>query len=240
MKDSNFPVRINKYLKDKGIASRRKADDLILNGEVTINDEAAQIGQKVFLGDEVAVSDRALEESQNKIYLLVNKPVGIVSHNPLPGQKEVLDLLPQNMRGKGLAVLGRLDRASRGLMLLSNDGTIVDKLLNPRSKHEKEYIVEVDKPLRHFFLKRMREGIHLSGGITSKQAEVEKINDTTFKIVLTEGKKHQIRRMADAFGFAVRDLKRIRIATLTLGKLKEGDHKILKGKELEKFRNALE
>ncbi len=239
MKNNDFPVRINKYLKDLGIASRRQADDLILRGEVTINGARAQIGQQVNEGDEVAVSNRALKKIKKRLYVVLNKPAGYVSHNPGPGQKEALELLPKDLRNQKLAVLGRLDRASRGLLFFSNDGLIVDKLLNPKFRHEKEYIVRVEKPITNFFLKRMREGVHLQGGITSRKTKVEKIDETTFNIILTEGKKHQIRRMTDALGYAVRDLVRIRIGTIKLGDLREGDHRIIEGNELEEFLNSL-
>lgn len=240
MKNYDFPVRINKYLKDIGVASRRQADELIARGEVTINGRVAQIGQQVNEHDEVAVSNKALKRTKERLYVVLNKPVGYVSHNPGPGQKEALELLPKKLRDQKLAVLGRLDRASRGLLLFSNDGLIVDKLLNPRSRHEKEYVVRVEKPITNFFLKRMREGVHLQGGITSRKTKVEKIDETTFNIILTEGKKHQIRRMTDALGFAVRDLERVRIGTLMLDNLKEGEHRVLTGGELETFLTSLQ
>jgi 23S rRNA pseudouridine2604 synthase len=239
MNKADFPVRINKYLKDIGVASRRKADEIIERGHVTINGKKATLGALVYENDEVAVESTFLKNMSERLYVLFNKPVGIVSHNPIPGQKEVSDLLPNHLKNKGLAVLGRLDRASRGLMLLSNDGLIVDKLLNPRYKHEKEYIVELDKPVTNFFIKRMKEGVHLQGGLTSKKAKVEKIDDTTIKIILTEGKKHQIRRMADSLNFAVRDLKRVRIGSLILGNLKEGEFKVLEKEEKATFLDSL-
>jgi 23S rRNA pseudouridine2604 synthase len=124
-------------------------------------------------------------------------------------------------------------------MLLSNDGLIVDKLLNPNSRHEKEYIVEVDKPISNFFIKRMSEGVHLQGGLTSRKAKVEPINETTIRIILTEGKKHQIRRMTDSLNYAVRDLGRIRIGTLSLGNLKDGECRALTGAELDRFLSSL-
>lgn len=232
-------MRINKYLKDLGIASRRKSDELIERGMVTINGKVATLGASVNEGDEVAVDSRALEHASERLYVLFNKPVGVVSHNPIPGQKQVTDLLPKHLKNKGLAVLGRLDRASHGLMLLSNDGLIVDKLLNPHFRHEKEYIVKLDKPVTSFFLKRMAGGVHLQGGLTSRKAKAEKIDETTARITLTEGKKHQIRRMTDSLGYAVRDLQRIRIGTLTLGNLKPGEARVLEGSELDRFLSSL-
>lgn len=239
MKKSDFPVRINKHLKDLGVASRRKADEIIERGHVTINGKVAKLGQVVEEGDEVAVDSRLLATMEDRLYVLFNKPVGIVSHNPIPGQKEVADLLPKNLQNKNLAVIGRLDRASHGLMLLSNDGLIVDKLLNPKSHHEKEYIVEVDKPVSNFFIKRMSEGVHLQGGLTSRKAKVESINETTIRIILTEGKKHQIRRMTDSLNYAVRDLKRIRIGVLSIGNLKEGECRVLTEQERDRFLASL-
>lgn len=239
MKETGFPVRINKYLKDIGVSSRRKADELIEGGKVTINGRVAKLGEMVQATDEVAIDSATLKQLEKRLYLIFNKPIGIVSHNPFPGQKEVLDLLPKELQGKRLAVLGRLDRASRGLMLLSNDGRIVDKLLNPKTHHEKEYLVEVNKPITNFFLKRMAGGVHLQGGITSRKAHVEQTGEYTIRIVLTEGKKHQIRRMTDSLGYAVRDLQRVRIGTLNLGNLKEGAYKVLEGDELERFLSSL-
>ncbi|MEX0933472.1 MAG: pseudouridine synthase [Candidatus Paceibacterota bacterium] len=239
MKKSDFPVRINKYLKDIGVASRRKADEMIERGHVAINGKTAQLGELVQEGDEVAVDSRSLTAMEERLYVLCNKPVGVVSHNPIPGQKEVADLLPKQLQNKNLAVVGRLDRASHGLMLLSNDGLIVDKLLNPSAHHEKEYIVEVDKPVSNFFIKRMSQGVHLQGGLTSRKAKVETMNETTIRIILTEGKKHQIRRMTDSLNYAVRDLKRIRIGTLTLGNLKEGECRVLMGAERDRFLSSL-
>jgi 23S rRNA pseudouridine2604 synthase len=235
MNKSDFPVRINKYLKDIGIASRRRADEIIKDGHVTINGKKATLGAIVQENDEVAVDSSLLKNMNEYLYVLFNKPIGVVSHSPISGQKAVADLLPNNLKNKGLAVLGRLDKASHGLMLLSNDGLIVDKLLNPRHKHEKEYVVELNKPVTNFFLKRMREGVHLQGGLTSRKAKIETRNETTVRIILTEGKKHQIRRMTDSLGFAVKDLKRVRIGKLTLGNLKEGEFKILEGKEKADF-----
>lgn len=239
MKKSDFPVRINKYLKDLGVASRRKADEIIERGLVTINGKVAKLGEVVQEEDEVAVDSRLLATMEKRLYVLFNKPIGIVSHNPIPGQKEVADLLPKQLQNKNLAVIGRLDRASRGLMLLSNDGLIVDKLLNPKSHHEKEYVVEVDKPISNFFIKRMSEGVHLQGGLTSRKAKVEPISDTAIRIILTEGKKHQIRRMTDSLNYAVRDLRRVRIGNLTLGNLKEGESRVLSGPELDRFLSSL-
>ncbi|MEX0910081.1 MAG: pseudouridine synthase [Candidatus Paceibacterota bacterium] len=239
MNKSDFPVRINKYLKDMGVASRRKADEIVRRGHVTINGKTATLGELVHENDEVAVDSVFLKNMSERLYVLFNKPIGIVSHNPISGQKEVADLLPDHLKNKELAVLGRLDRASHGLMLLSNNGLIVDKLLNPKSHHEKEYVVELDKPVTNFFLKRMKEGVHLQGGLTSRKTKVETISDTTIRITLTEGKKHQIRRMTDSLSFAVRDLKRIRIGSLTLGNLKEGEFRVLEGQEKADFLSSL-
>jgi len=226
-----YPIRINRYLFLKGYCSRRKADKFIESGRVKINGKKAVLGDKVNKSDKVDVDDIIKKDVANYVYIAFYKPKGIVSHNPQRGEKGIKDIFKWEVP---LSPLGRLDKASEGLMLLSNDGRIVDKLLNPKYAHEKEYIVEVDKKITGLFLKKMETGVQIERYKT-KPAKITRINPQMFNIILTEGKKHQIRRMCAALGYQVQNLKRIRIANIKLGNLKTQENRIIKGKELEEF-----
>jgi len=230
------PVRINRYLFLKGYCSRRKADKFIENKLEKINGRVAVLGDKVKKGDRVDVAKIVKEESKKYVYVAYYKPRGIVSHNPQVGEKGIEDIFKW---GVTLYPLGRLDKASEGLMLLSNDGRIVDRLLNPKYAHEKEYVVKVDKKTTGLFLKKMESGVMIEKHKT-KPAKVKRISTDTFRIILTEGKKHQIRRMCAALGYQVQDLKRIRIANIKLGTLKPEQHRVVKGKELEILLGSLD
>jgi 23S rRNA pseudouridine2604 synthase len=228
----NFPIRINKYLADKEICSRREADKLIEEGKVTINGKKASLGEMVNESDEVNVEGTLKE----LVYIAYNKPAGIVTNCPQEGEKEIADVLKLNYK---VFPVGRLDKESRGLILLSNDGRITDKLLNPHNYHEKEYEVEVDHPLKENDLKQLRQGITLEGGFITKKCEIRQIDDYSFSIILTEGKNRQIRRMCLALGFVVVDLNRIRIMNIKLESMPEGHYKILSGEILEELLEEL-
>lgn len=233
-----YPLRLNRYLYLQKICSRREADRLIEAGEVYINGTRANLGQKVEQGDKVTLSTRAQKKTTQakKYYVAFNKPQGVVSHNPQHGEKEAADFL-RDIPAR-LAPLGRLDKASHGLMLLSNDNTIVDKLLNPKYEHEKEYVVTVDKRIDKHFLQAMQQGVNIEG-YTTKSTRIDKINPRTFRLVLTEGKKHQIRRMTAALGYQVQDLRRERIQNIRLGNLKSGQYHFIEGKELLDFMRSI-
>lgn len=239
MKNSNikidYPVRINRCLYLMGYCSRRKADIFIKNGLVFINSKKAKLTDRVFAEDKVGVGSRVNNEKNNYIYIAYNKPVGIVSHNPQKGEQ---DALSQIKLGVKLSPLGRLDKASSGLMIFSNDGRIVDKLLNPIYSHEKEYAVSVDKRISKDFIKKMEQGVKIENYKT-KPAKIKKISPRSFNIILTEGKKHQIRRMCAALGYQVQSIKRLRIQNIKLGNLKLGSHKNLDGSELKVFLSQL-
>jgi 23S rRNA pseudouridine2604 synthase len=220
-----FPIRINRYLFLKGYCSRRQADKMISAGEVMINGVPAELGTKVKEHDKVEVSKRVQELPKNYEYYLFNKPQGVVSHNPQHGEKSVEDFFP-NSETKKLAPVGRLDKDSTGLMFITNDGRIIDKMLNPRYDHEKEYYVKVDKPLKESFARKMSSGVDIEG-YTTKPAKVEASGNRSFTITLTEGKKHQIRRMCAALGYQVRDLRRKRIMHLTLDGIRPGQFRPL-------------
>ncbi len=215
-----YPIRINRYLYLKNICSRRKADELIEKGHIKVNGKKAVLGQKINSGDNVEVDNTVKQIAQNYEYYVFNKPVGVVSHNPQNNEKAVEDFF-KNIKYKKLSPVGRLDKDSEGLMLLTNDGRIIDKMLNPKYEHEKEYIVKVDKDLKESFARKMSKGVKIEGYIT-KPSKCIVIGPRSFRIILTEGKKHQIRRMTVALGYQVKQLKRTRIMNLRLNNLPKG------------------
>jgi len=160
-----YPIRINRYLYLKNICSRRKADELIEKGHIKVNGKKAVLGQKINSGDNVEVDNTVKQIAQNYEYYVFNKPVGVVSHNPQNNEKAVEDFF-KNIKYKKLSPVGRLDKDSEGLMLLTNDGRIIDKMLNPKYEHEKEYIVKVDKDLKESFARKMSKGVKIEGYIT--------------------------------------------------------------------------
>ena len=191
------------------------------------------------MGDKVKEKDKVTVEGNSKklVYLAFNKPRGIITHSPQNGEKEIKDVLKVPKR---VVPVGRLDKNSSGLIILTNDGRLTDKLLNPEYNHEKEYIIKVAKPIENNFLKRMAEGVKLDDGYVTKKCSVQKISAERFSITLTEGKKHQIRRMCDAFGYGVVDLERRRIMNIKLNSLQPGDYRELKGYELKELLKSLE
>ena len=231
MEEIKYPVRINKYLAFKKYASRREADELIRRKVVKINGRIAKLGDKVYESDKVEAGKLTLERLERLAYFAYNKPRGIVTHTPEEDQKSIRDAV--NV-GVPVFPLGRLDRASRGLIILTNDGRITDRLLNPKFEHEKEYVVKVNKPLEKHFLRHLASGIEIEGYKT-KPAKVKQLHENIFSIAITEGKKHQLRRMCAAFGYGVVDLQRVRIMNIKLKNLKEGEFRQLKEEELSKF-----
>jgi 23S rRNA pseudouridine2604 synthase len=230
-----YPMRLNRYLALNGYCTRREADGLIESGQVTVNDKIAKVGMKVVETDEIKVSKKAKNLSKQYVYFAYNKPRGIVTHSPEENQKSIQQVAKVP---KDVFPVGRLDRDSHGLILLTNDGRITDKLLNPNNEHEKEYSVRVNKPITNIFLKVLARGVQLEDYKT-KPCTTEKVDDFTFKIILKEGKKHQIRRMCAAFGFAVSDLRRNRIMSVRLKGLKVGQARRLQGEELKKILASL-
>jgi len=230
-----YPIRINRYLFLKGYCSRRKADKFIEDKLVKINGRVAVLGDKVKKGDKVEVAKEVKEDVKKYAYIAYYKPKGIVSHGAQEGERGIEDIFKWKVP---LSPLGRLDKASEGLMLLSNDGRIVNRLLNPKYAHEKEYVVKVDKKVNGPFLKNMTSGVDIEGYKT-KKTQTEKTGTYTFHIILTEGKKHQIRRMCAALGYQVQSLMRIRIANIKLEGLKPKQHRIIKDKELSIFLESL-
>jgi 23S rRNA pseudouridine2604 synthase len=224
----NYPVIINKYLALKKISSRKEADRLLRAGKIMVNGKLGEPGQMIKAEDKVDVD----LGNKNLVYLAFNKPRGIITHSPQAGERAIADIL--RFREKVFPV-GRLDKMSSGLIILTNDGRITDKLLNPDFYHEKEYEVDVDRPLTQEFLKKMTQGVELDDGYVTKHCRIKKIRDKTFLIILTEGKKHQIRRMCEALGQKVVDLHRLRIMNIALLGLPAGKYRQIVGQELKAF-----
>lgn len=218
-----FPIRINKYIKEQGIATRKEADLLIEAGQVFIDGKKAKLGEQVFKDSKIEVRK---SHKNTYTYMLFNKPRGLSTHKNTENKKGIIEYIKRN----DLFPIGRLDKDSSGLILLTNDGRITDRLLNPIHDHEKEYLVNVDKPLTNFLIKHFKEGIHIEKEKT-KGATLTIVSPHNAKVILTEGKKHEIRRMFAAFGYVVKNLKRVRIMNLRLGNLSEGKTRELTEKE---------
>jgi len=206
-------TRINKYLSEVGYCSRRVADRLIEEGKVTINGEIPEFGTKVEEGDQVEVKGQRIEKSerQKNIYLAFNKPVGIVCTTDTKVEpNNVIDFIKYPKR---IFPIGRLDKLSEGLIFLTNDGDIVNKILRARNNHEKEYVVKVNRPINRDFIQSMSNGVEILGTKT-KNCFVKQLGPKKFKITLTQGLNRQIRRMCEALGYRVRSLKRVRIMNI--------------------------
>ena len=208
------PTRINKYLSEVGYCSRREADKLIEARKVTINGKVPEMGTKVCDGDEVRVKGKLISEPKEKpVYIAFNKPVGIVCTTDTRVEKNnIIDYINYPKR---IFPIGRLDKPSEGLIFLTNDGDIVNKILRARNNHEKEYIVRVDKPVTDDFVKKMSNGVPILDTVTRK-CKVEKTGKFEFRIVLTQGLNRQIRRMSEYLGYEVKKLKRVRIMNVNL------------------------
>ncbi|EKE10928.1 MAG: Pseudouridine synthase [uncultured bacterium] len=236
MEELTYPIRINRYLAKRNFCSRREADVLIEKGIVTINGRKAVLGDRVNENDVVEVDTKVKDSVKKYEYFAYYKPIGVITHSPSEGQKSIQQMTDI---ASDVFPVGRLDIASHGLIILTNDGRITEKLLHPEFDHQKEYYVTVNKRVNNQFLKHMRRGIQLEDFLT-KECEVEKMdNDFMFRIVLTEGKKHQIRRMCTALGYEVLDLKRVRIMNIVMKKMRPGQKRKIAGEELNIFLKKL-
>jgi pseudouridine synthase len=220
-------MRINKYLAKQGIATRRGADELVTRGKVHINGRVAKMGEKVLETDKVDIVGK--QSNKKLTYLAYNKPRGVITHSPQQGEKEIKDLV-----GGDVFPIGRLDKDSSGLIILTNDGRITDRLLNPEYEHEKEYRVRTLNPIREGFKRALEPGIRIEGYLT-KPCTVRKTGPNSFVVTLTEGKKHQVRRMVSAIHNTVTELERTRILNVRLENLKPGSWRAIEGKELEEL-----
>lgn len=226
-------LRINKYIAESGFTSRRGADKVIAEGKVTINGVKADLGSQVEPGDDVRVSGKRIKEkaAQENVYIALNKPVGITSTTEKNVKGNIVDFVGHSQR---IFHVGRLDKDSEGLILLTNDGDIVNEILRAENRHEKEYIVTVDRPITPEFLKKMASGVEILDTKTLP-CEVEQLSKFVFQITLTQGLNRQIRRMCEALGYNVRALKRIRIMNIHLNSLPVGKWRDLTAKELDRL-----
>lgn len=222
-------MRINKYISETGICSRREADQWIEEKRVTINGTIAQLGNTVEPGDDVQVDGKPIGKKRKAVYIALNKPVGITCTTEKHIKGNIVDFVNHSER---IFPIGRLDKDSQGLILLTNDGDIVNKILRAEHNHEKEYIVTVNKSITAEFTQGMSSGVKILGTKT-KPCKVTKISDRVFRIILTQGLNRQIRRMCQVFGYRVIKLERIRIMNIKLDGLEIGQWRNLTSKEFE-------
>ena len=237
MSEETQSTRINKYLSEIGHCSRRAADKLIEQGRVTINGTVPEMGTKIVPGDEIAVDDQLLKAPKKKnVYIALNKPVGIVCTTDTRIEPDnIIDFMNYPSR---IFPIGRLDKPSDGLILLTNDGDIVNKVLRARNNHEKEYNVTVNKPINEDFLRGMANGVPILDTVTRK-CEVKQSGPNSFTIILTQGLNRQIRRMCEHFGYRVRKLRRVRIMNIVLDQ-PVGKWRYLSDDELNELNRLLE
>ena len=228
-------IRVNKYLSEAGYCSRREADKYVDLGIITINDEKVVMGMKVQPGDEVRVNGKLIGSKAEPVYIALNKPRGITCTTDQHIDGNIVDYVNYPER---IFPIGRLDKPSEGLILLTNDGDIVNKILRAGNNHEKEYVVTVDKEIDNDFIFGMSNGVPILDTITNK-CKVEKTGPYSFNITLTQGLNRQIRRMCEHFGFRVRKLKRMRIMNLTLDNIKAGEWRHLTRYEMKELNNLI-
>ena len=228
-------IRLNKYIASSGLCSRREADTLIESGKVTINGEAAVQGTKVMDGDIVEVSGKKITPDDSMVYIAFNKPLGVTCTTDQRDPSNIIDYIGYSER---IFPVGRLDKNSSGLILLTNDGSIVNKLLRAENGHEKEYIVTVNRPYDKNFLKSMESGVPVLGQLTLP-CRLKPVNDKTFKIILRQGLNRQIRRMCEYLGYKVTRLKRIRFMNIHLGDLESGKWRYLTSEEKKELLQSI-
>jgi len=226
-------MRLNKYLSETGMCSRREADAWIASGRVSMNGQRAELGTQVTEADEVRVDNRVVgaRQKKKKIYICLNKPVGITCTTERHIKDNIVDFISHAER---IFPIGRLDKESEGLILLTNNGDIVNEILRSENNHEKEYLVTVDKPVTDSFLASMAGGVRILDTKT-KPCKVSRLGKCEFRIVLTQGLNRQIRRMCEVFGYEVRRLQRVRVVNIKLGGLKVGRWRNLTEAELKEL-----
>ena len=219
-------MRLNKYLSDAGVCSRREADRLVQDGKVTVDGKTAVLGMQIEEGQEIWVNGKAVRREEKKVLLLFHKPK--IKNN-------VISYIDYPIR---IYYIGRLDKDSEGLLLLTNQGELVNKMMRAGNCHEKEYLVTVDKPVTEDFIRKMSGGVPILGTVTRK-CHVEKTGEKTFRIILTQGLNRQIRRMCEYLGYRVKRLKRVRVMNLELGGLPAGQYREATKKELEELKSLI-
>ncbi len=225
------PVRLNKYLSEAGVCSRREADRLIASGRVTVDGRPGETGMKVCPGQRVCIGKKVVSRQEEMVLLAVNKPVGIVCTEERRERNSIIRYLDYPVR---ITYIGRLDKDSRGLLLMTNNGDIINQIMRSANRHEKEYKVTVDREVTRDFLDRMAAGVPILDTVT-RPCQVQKIGKYTFSIILTQGMNRQIRRMCEALGYQVKDLVRTRILNIRLGNLKEGEYRQVTDEELNEL-----
>ena len=229
----NNGIRINKFLSEAGVCSRREADRRIENGEVTIGERVATTGDRVMPGDVVYVNGRPVQKEDEMVLLVLNKPAGIVCTAEKREKNNVIDFVKYPKR---IYPIGRLDKDSEGLLLMTNNGELVNKIMRAGNMHEKEYIVTVNKPVTDSFVRGLSGGVPLVElNTTTRKCKVEKIGNRKIRIILTQGLNRQIRRMCEYFGYRVEKLERVRIMNITLGDLKSGQYREVTPEEYKKL-----
>ena len=228
-------VRINKFLSEAGVCSRREADRYIEEGKVEIDGVPAQMGSKVTKDNVVTFCGKPVKQEKKLVLIAFHKPIGIVCTRDHAEPDNIIDYIGYNMR---IYPIGRLDKDSEGLILLTNDGNIVNKILRAENNHEKEYLVTVNKEITAEFIKKMSAGVPILDTVT-KPCKVNQIDKYTFNIILTQGLNRQIRRMCEHLGYRVVHLRRIRIMNILLGRLKTGDYRNVTDKEIEELNRLL-
>ena len=230
-------MRINKFLSECGICSRREADILIDEKRILVDGKAAERGMQIEDGMEVLVNGKPVRRDTEKIYLAFYKPAGIECTSDSRVKMNIIDYIHYPKR---ITYAGRLDRNSEGLMLMTNDGDLIDAVMRAKNMHEKEYVVTVDRAIPDEILEKMSKGVYLKGlDVTTRPCFIERINEKSFRIILTEGLNREIRRMCEAHHYKVTKLKRVRIMNLLLGNLKQGKYRDLTAEELEELKKAL-
>ncbi len=232
----NQGIRINKYLSNVGVCSRREADRLIEAGKITIDGGLATMGTKVTEDSVICINGKPIKKEEEFILIAFNKPRGIVCTTFRHDPDNIIDFLKFDKR---IYPIGRLDKDSEGLILLTNKGELVDKILRGSNYHEKEYIVKVNKKMSKEFVKGMSEGVPILETVT-RPCTITPIDETTFRIVLTQGLNRQIRRMCEYFGYHVVTLKRVRVMNIQLGRLKTGTYRNVTTQELSELKRLLE
>jgi len=234
--DNIDSISLNKFISDSGVCSRREADKLIKAKRVTLNGEIAKSGNRVFEGDDVLLDGKAISKKEAPIYLAFNKPEGITCTGDKKDRDNIIDFINYPKR---IFYIGRLDKPSEGLIFLTNDGDIVNKILRAGNRHEKEYVVTVNKPLTKDFIKKMGSGVPILDTVT-KHCKVIQENRFTFRIILTQGLNRQIRRMCEYFGYRVAKLTRVRIMHIPLGDLPLGKWRYFTDKEITGLMKLIE
>ncbi len=234
---SDQTIRLNKFIAEAGVCSRREADRLIEAGRVTIDGFIAQMGAKVEAGQSVTIDGKPIGQQEKKVYLAFNKPRGLVCTSEKREKNNIIDYLHYPIR---ITYCGRLDKDSEGLVIMTNDGELLNQMMRAKNQHEKEYVASLDKSITEEFLQGMRKGVYLEElEETTKKCQVEKINDTSCRIILTQGLNRQIRRMCEHFGYRVMKLVRVRVVNVKLGNLKSGKYRELTAEELHLLKEKI-